>query len=101
MSILGKARPKTLADIEGDGEWDAIFQQYVDYMGGDVKAKHDAWKADPQGDAREALKTAGSGDVRGDFYSELGAIKAWAHQHEHATGADRDRINQGIGMDII
>ena len=99
--ILGKARPKTLAEIEGDAEWDSIFQEYVRWKGADVEAAHAAWKADPQGDAREALKKFGGGNLRADFYNDLKAVKDWARESDTAAADGQLRTEDGIPKDII
>jgi hypothetical protein len=96
--LLGNARPKTLADIESSGYWDSIFQQWVDDKGGDIQAAHQAWKLDTQGEARDTLKKAGpNGDLRNDFYEELGTVKAWARQRDISSGAAEARIDEAMG----
>jgi hypothetical protein len=80
-TLLGTARPKTLADIENDSYWDAIFDQWAQSKGGDIQQKHAAWKQDPKGAARDQLKSAGSGDLRDDFYQDLGNAKDALRKH--------------------
>jgi hypothetical protein len=79
--LLGKARPKTLQDIEKDPYWWTIFGKWVywlDYHGlPGIRAKYDAWYKDLNGAARDRLKKARGPqeDLRQEFYDAVGKVK--------------------------
>lgn len=92
--LLGNSRPKTLKDIEKDGYWNAIFARWAREKGhGDL---YDKWQADPDGSARDDLKSGGSGDLRNDFYEDLGNVKAALRIDEKNTGSRFDDIHASI-----
>lgn len=100
--LLGNARPKTLQDIENDPYWGTIFRKWVTWLDGNgysgVKAIYDRWEADPKGDARDELKTAGNGDLRNQFYEAVGEVKAHARAWDRESGAAEKRIDDALGI---
>lgn len=96
-NLLGNARPKTLADIENDQYWSAIFGQWVQSQGNDVQGAYNEWLADPNGDARDRLKSSGPNqDIRGDFYNDLGTLKAAHRLDNQESGRDLNNLNEAL-----
>src|SRR5581483_2851659 len=93
-NLLGNPRPKTIKDIENDAYWRAVFGQWVGTQSTAVQQAYEQYLADPNGDARDQLKTAGDhGDLRNDFYEEVGLVKARMRQWEQQTGVGADILH--------
>ena len=96
--LLGNPRPKTLQDIENNPFWGQIFERWVNNQGdADLVATYTAWRGDPQGPARSALKEYG-GDLRQRFYDDLGGVKAAIRQNDIDSGAAEQRIDDALGL---
>src|SRR5262249_28413330 len=97
-NLLGNPRPKTLQDIENSPFWGQIFERWVNSRGdGELMAKYAAWRGDPPGPARSALKEHG-GDLRQQFDDDLGGVKAAIRQHDIDSGAAEQRIDDALGL---
>jgi hypothetical protein len=95
--LLGNPRPKTLKDIEDSTYWSGVFSKWISYQGSDVQAAYNDYLADRNGDAREMLKKAGpNGDLRNDFYEEVGLVKAQMRQWERDTGTGAEILGDTL-----
>ncbi len=90
--LLGNSRPKELQKIyESDSYWLPIFQAWCHEKG--YGQLYNDWIDDPDGDARSALKKAGPhGDLRDDFYIDLGTVKYCIRQDSIYSGEAGDSI---------
>jgi hypothetical protein len=96
--LLGNPRPDTLAKIlESDTYWLQIFQAWCAEKG--FGTEYANWIQDPDGDARDALKTAGGRDVRKDFYRDLGTVKFAIRQQQVDSGEAADNLWKEFNMD--